>query len=85
MAQVQKSGKQKKLQRSGRMANHNKAVRPHRIKVARANHLKNARRSCGEKFAQALQKHYNANPTPGTRQHPKIHKTKPKPIKEEDD
>jgi len=53
---------QKKLQRSARNKGRNAAMRPIRIKRARARHLKNARQSCGQAFAERLELHYAAHP-----------------------
>jgi len=63
----QKVGKQKKMQRSAREKNKKTGLRPTHIKRARARHLKNARRSCGDAFASELGEHYIANPNPGKR------------------
>ncbi len=52
----------KKLERASRLANHNKAVRLHRIKMAREHHIKNALQSCGEAFAEKLREYYSRNP-----------------------
>ena len=66
-ANKQKVGKQKKMQRSAREKNKKASLRPTHVKRARARHLKNARRSCGDAFAEKLGEHYAANPTPGKR------------------
>jgi hypothetical protein len=52
----------KKLSRAARQANHNKAVRLHKIVHARDRHLKNAIKSCGLKFAESLRKYYASRP-----------------------
>ena len=52
----------KKLSRSSRQANHNKAIRLHRIVRARDHHIKNAIKSCGLKFAESLRKYYSSRP-----------------------
>ena len=53
----------KKLSRSARLANHNKATRLHKIANARNRHVKNALQSCGKEFADKLRTYYSANPT----------------------
>ncbi len=53
----------KNLSKSARLANHNKAVRLHKIKVAREHHLKNALRSCGKQFADKLLEYYSRHLT----------------------
>ena len=60
-----KVGSIKNLQRSARERARNLAARPEKIKNARKRHLKNARQSCGEAFADSLKKYYDANPDPG--------------------
>lgn len=65
MANAQKIGSAKSLQRSARHKGRNSASRPERIKIARRNHIKNAKRSCGVKFATKLEKYYQDNPNPG--------------------
>ena len=52
----------KKQERASRLANHNKAVRLHKIKIAREHHLKNSLQSCGVAFAEKLRQYYTKNP-----------------------
>lgn len=55
----------KSIKRAGRDRVHNASVRPAKILRARKRHLKNALRSCGEKFANELSKYYGRNYSPG--------------------
>jgi hypothetical protein len=48
----------KNVSRSARYASRTAAERPKKIARSRERHLKNARRSCGEKFAKELAVHY---------------------------
>lgn len=69
MADSQKAGKKNKnLARSGRDKNHNAMVRNDKVARARRNHLANALRSCGTKFADALRTFYLRN-TPAPKKH----------------
>lgn len=65
MAGQSKTGKQKALLRSARHSGRNKSIRSASVARARKNHLRNARRSCGEVFAEELRTYYAKNPTPG--------------------
>jgi hypothetical protein len=61
---AQKVGNCKNLSRSARHKARNQGDRPVKIAQSRRNHLRNALRSCGSKFAQLLAEHYNRNPNP---------------------
>ncbi len=52
----------KKLGRAARYTVRNKGQYAHHIAVARARHVKNALRSCGEKFAEQLRDYYSRHP-----------------------
>jgi len=59
MAETQKIGKGgKNVKRGGRFASRTAAERPQKIARSRKHHLKNALRSCGEKFSKRLAEHY---------------------------
>ena len=64
MASTGKMKSCKKLERSSRQKARNQSMRPHHVKVARQRHIKNALRSNGAEFANALKARYAANPTP---------------------
>jgi hypothetical protein len=53
---VPKGGKN--VERGVRLRARTISMRPHHIKRSRERHLKNALRSCGEKFAEQLRVHY---------------------------
>ena len=48
----------KNVERGNRKRSQTAAARPNHIKHSREVHLKNARRSCGEKFAEKLRTYY---------------------------
>jgi hypothetical protein len=51
----------KKLSRSARDKHKNEIERPGKIRHARARHIKNAKQSCGPKFAERLEAYYAKN------------------------
>lgn len=65
MAKSQKVGRYKSLMRSARFKSRNASERSFRVANARRRHLKRARRSCGEKFANKLAAYYAKMPSPG--------------------